>query len=106
MLSELFQAVIFAALALYIYLFARKTLRKTNEVRRRWFRWLPDRPWSLNLLRGMAYFWTFGAFLMFLQAIALALELERYRGERMLLVGLAAAVGGTALVAFTTRKHS
>ncbi len=99
------QLVFFLALGLCVIHFARSTYSRPDLTRQRWFQQLPDRAWSLALLRGIAVVWIFGGFILISQGVTAFPFMSGYRGAKLFIVVTAVAVAATALVVSTTPRR-
>ena len=78
------QLVFFAAIGLYVIVFARTTFSQPERIRQRWYSWLPERQWTSTLLRGFAVFLMFAGFLVIANGLVLLPFLAVYRGVKLL----------------------
>jgi uncharacterized membrane protein YgcG len=105
MARSLVQLLFFLALGAYVIHFARSTYSRPEVIRQRWFPHLPDRAWSLTLLRSIAVFWVFGGFMLIWHGVIGLPFLSDYHGVRVLMVVTVVEVAATALVISVTPRR-
>jgi hypothetical protein len=102
----------FVALLFYIALgtviirFARSSYAEPEMTLRRWYSHLPQKNWSIRLLRGFAVFWVFCGVLVIGSGIASLQVLEHSHGSLLLVIILTIAALSTALLVRATPRYS
>ena|SRR5215475_14892626 len=106
MSHPLLQLLFFLGLGIYIIQFARSTYTRPDVMRQRWFHQLPDRKWSLILLRCIAVFWLFGGFILICHGLTVLPLISDHRGAKLVIAITTVAVAATALVLVTTPRRN
>ena len=87
----------------YVIRFALLTYANPERIRERWFSKLPQRGWSLRLLRAVSVFWVFGGCMVVSQGLTTLPVFQQHHGTNMLLIVVAGAVIVTAVLVSTRR---
>ena len=106
MRNPLVALLFYIALGAVVIRFARSSYAEPEMTLRRWYSYLPQKNWSIRLLRSFAVFWVFCGFLMIGSGIAGLPVLENSHGFLLLGIIVASAALGTALLLWATPRHS
>jgi hypothetical protein len=95
----------YLALGVLVIRFARSSYAEPEIKLQRWYSYLPQKNWSRTLLRSFAVVWVFGGFLMIGSGMAGLPMLENSHGSFLLVIVVAIAALGTALLIGATPRR-